>query len=64
MLPEGLSSGKVCRMRRLPHQLLVVHMNELSGLGLDVETIRRVMGVVSSGPGPLEVSQRARLALL
>jgi len=39
-------------------------MEELKGLGLDVETIRRVMGVTLSGPGPLELSQRARLALL
>ena len=40
------------------------HMGELKGLGLDVETIKRVMGLALVPPGPLEVSQRARLALL
>jgi hypothetical protein len=39
-------------------------MEELAGLGLDVQTIRRVMGVTLLGPGPQEISQRARLALL
>ena len=36
----------------------------LGPLGLDVETIRRVMGVTLSGPGPQELSLRTRLALL
>lgn len=59
---KGCLPGRFCGCV-LSHPKIGDHMNELKDLGLDVETIRRVMGIPPRRPGLLELALMPRLAV-